>query len=153
MRACSSAAFLAFSIASVSKTCGVWSVDGGKRASGGTVWWTNTKFLYYYHYYYKEEDKKKDGKTSSENGLAYTSTAVREQPRTVRDGRRLSPMSAVVPLRPRWFRDTGKVTGNIIIIDYFSIFFINLLTDFLPAGYVYAITMYEAAPCHLAMRM
>ena len=47
----------------------------------------------------EEEGKRKDGKTTSESGPVSTSTAVREQPKTVRDGRRLSPMSAVVPLR------------------------------------------------------
>ena len=40
--------------------------------------------------------------------LVSISTAVREQPNTVKDGRRLSPMSTVVPLRPWWFRDTGQ---------------------------------------------
>ena len=45
----------------------------------------------------KEEGKRKYGKTTSEIEPVSTSTAVREQPRTVRDGRRLS---AVVPLRP-----------------------------------------------------
>ena len=29
------------------------------------------------------------------------------------DGRRLSPMSTVVPLRPWWFQDTGKVSINL----------------------------------------
>ena len=48
----------------------------------------------------KEEGKIKDGKTTSESGPVSISTAVREQPRTVRYGRRLSPMSAVAPLRP-----------------------------------------------------
>ena len=48
----------------------------------------------------KEAGKRKDGKTTSESGPVSTSTAVREQPKTVRDGRRLSPMPAVVPLRP-----------------------------------------------------
>ena len=48
----------------------------------------------------KEEGKRKDGKITLESGLVSTSTAVREQPKTVRDGRRLSPVSAVVPLRP-----------------------------------------------------
>ena len=48
----------------------------------------------------KGEGKRKDGKTTSKIGPVSTSTAVREQPRTVRDGRRLSPMSAVAPLRP-----------------------------------------------------
>ena len=46
----------------------------------------------------KEEAKRKDGKITSESGPVSISTAVREQPRTVRDGRRLSPMSTVVPL-------------------------------------------------------
>ena len=48
----------------------------------------------------KEEGKIKDGKTTSESGPVSTSTAVREQPKTVRDGRRLSSMSTVVPLGP-----------------------------------------------------
>ena len=48
----------------------------------------------------KREDKRKDGKITSKSGLVSTSTTVKEQPRTVRDGRRLLPMSAVVPLRP-----------------------------------------------------
>ena len=54
------------------------------------------------HYQGKEkgEDKRKDGKITSKSGPVSTSTTVKEQPRTVRDGRRLSPMSAVVPLRP-----------------------------------------------------
>ena len=56
----------------------------------------------------KEEDKRKDGKTTSKSGLVSTSTAVREQPRTVRGGIRLSPMSAVLPLRPWWLADTGN---------------------------------------------
>ena len=47
----------------------------------------------------KEEGKRKDGKTKSESGQVSISTAVREQPKTVRNGRRLSPMSTVVPLR------------------------------------------------------
>ena len=55
-----------------------------------------------------EEGKRKDGKTTSESGPVSTSTAVREQPKTVTDGRRLSPMSAVVPLRLWWFMDTGN---------------------------------------------
>ena len=55
----------------------------------------------------KEEGKRKDGKTTSESGPVSTSTAVREQLKTVRDGRRVSPMSAVAPLRPWWFPDTG----------------------------------------------
>ena len=46
----------------------------------------------------KEESKSYDGKTISENGPVSISTAVREQPKTVRDCRRLSPMSTVVPL-------------------------------------------------------
>ena len=54
----------------------------------------------------KEEGKIKDGKTTLESGPVSTSTAVREQPKTVRDGRRLSSMSTVVPLGPWWFRDT-----------------------------------------------
>ena len=48
----------------------------------------------------KEEGKRKDGKTTSESGPVSTSTTVREQHRTVSGGRRLSPMSSVVPLRP-----------------------------------------------------
>ena len=36
--------------------------------------------------------KEKMRKTTSKRGPVSTSTAVREQPRTVRDGRRLSPM-------------------------------------------------------------
>ena len=48
----------------------------------------------------KGEDKRKDGKITSKSGPVSTSKTVKEQPRTVRDGRRLSPMSAVVPLRP-----------------------------------------------------
>ena len=38
--------------------------------------------------------QRRDGKIRSEDGPASTSTAVRDQLRTVRDGRRLSPMSA-----------------------------------------------------------
>ena len=53
------------------------------------------------------DDKIKDAKTTSKSGPVSTSTAVREQPRTVRDGRRSSPMSAVVLLRPWWFRFHG----------------------------------------------
>ncbi len=45
----------------------------------------------------KEEGKRKYGKTTSESGPVSTSTAVREQLKTVRDDRRLSPM---VHLRP-----------------------------------------------------
>ena len=56
----------------------------------------------------KEEGKRKDRKTASESGPVSTSTAVREQPKTVRDGIRWSPMSIVVPLRPWWCRDTGN---------------------------------------------
>ena len=48
----------------------------------------------------KGEDKRKDGKITSKSGPVSTSTTVKEQLRTVRDGRRLSPMSAVVPLCP-----------------------------------------------------
>ena len=40
-----------------------------------------------------EEGKRKDGKRTSESGQVSTSTAVREQPKAVRDGRRLSPMA------------------------------------------------------------
>ena len=46
----------------------------------------------------KEEGKIKDGKITSKSGPVSTSTAVREQAMTLRDGRRLSPMSTVVPL-------------------------------------------------------
>ena len=56
----------------------------------------------------KGEDKIKDGKTTSQSGSVSTSTAVREQPRTVRDGRRLSPMSTVPYDPDQWFRDTGN---------------------------------------------
>ena len=48
----------------------------------------------------KGEDKRKDGKITSKSGPVSTSTTVKEQPRTLSDGRRLSPLSAVVPLRP-----------------------------------------------------
>ena len=46
----------------------------------------------------KKEGKITDEKTTSKIGPVSTSTAVREQAKTVRDGRRSSPMSAVVPL-------------------------------------------------------
>ena len=48
----------------------------------------------------KEEGKRKDWKTTSKRGPVSISTAVRELPKNVRDGIRLSPMSTVVPLRP-----------------------------------------------------
>ena len=42
--------------------------------------------------------RQKGGMITCEVGQAYTSTAVREWPRIIRDGVRLSPMSAVVLL-------------------------------------------------------
>ena len=52
----------------------------------------------------KEEGKRKDGKTTSESGPVSTSTAVREQPKTVRDGRKIvadvsrgAPTTLMVP--------------------------------------------------------
>ena len=56
----------------------------------------------------KRGRQNKRWETTSESGPVSTSTAVREQPKTVRDSRRLSPMSVVVPLRLWWFRDTAN---------------------------------------------
>ena len=74
----------------------------------------NISYKVHYQVKGKEEDKRKDGKlkVTSESGQAYTWATVREQPRTVRDGRRLSPVLAV----GYWPYDTGgsrkQVTGN-----------------------------------------
>ena len=48
----------------------------------------------------KEEGKRKDGKTTSKSGPVSISTAVTQQPKTVRDGRRLSPMSTTTMMAP-----------------------------------------------------
>ena len=48
----------------------------------------------------KREDKRKDGKTTSKSGPFSTSTAVREQPRTVRDRRRFRRCQQWCPYDP-----------------------------------------------------
>ena len=64
----------------------------------GQIKWTLQKRSYKAQYQgqEKEEGKIRYGKTTSDSGPVSTATAGREQPKPVRDGRRLSPMSTVV---------------------------------------------------------
>ena len=76
---------------------------------------TSAKRSYKYQGREKEEGQRKYGKTTSESGPVSISTPVREQPKTVRYGRRLSPMSTVnydPDGSGTQVTGNGKVTGN-----------------------------------------
>ena len=85
-----------------------------KRSYDGSDMWSDqlasAKRSYKAQYQGNEngEGKRKDGKITSKSGPVSISKSVIEQPKTVRDDSRLSPMSIVVPLRLWWLRDTGN---------------------------------------------